>query len=354
MDNVIKCIHCGKDIKISDALSHELAEETEKIRKATEDETRKKLQEEFEQKDKLQKLQLEEEQKKNREQIKAFEKKKKEEEEKVREEVAKEASEKHRLEKLEYEKKFADMQKALEEAQRKGKQGSQQLQGEVLELDLEGQLKTQFPLDEFLPVPKGVEGGDIWQKVRDERGNAAGSILWETKRTKNFDKKWLAKLREDTRKINASESILVSEILPEDIKSFSRKENVWISNFEYALHTARNVRYLLLKVAATKSSANHKDEELRKIYQYITSESFRHKFEAHFEGVKALREDLASEKRLTEVRWKKRETQIDRIDRSSSQMYGELQGIAPELPDIETLSLGGGENEEHFDGKTTD
>lgn len=340
MNNVIKCTHCGRDIKISDALAHELKEETERIKKTAELETRKKLELEFENKEKERSealIQAKKENKELLESITAAEKKQKEEAEKIKEEAAKEASEKHRLEKLEWEKVKADMQKALEEAQRKAKQGSQQLQGEVLELDLEGQLKTQFPFDEFLPVPKGVEGADIWQNVRDERGNITGSILWETKRTRNFDKKWLAKLREDTRRVNASECILVTEILPSDIKAFHRIEGVWVTNYEYALHIARTVRFILLKIAITKASASHEDHELKRIYEYITSEAFRHKFEAHFEAVKSLRDDLVSEKRLTEIRWRKRETYIDRLDKSASQMYGELQGIAPELEDIKSL-----------------
>lgn len=334
MDNVIKCIHCGKDIKISDALAHDLKEETERIRKATELETRKKLQEEFETKEKEHIDALEKEKK---ELTENFEKQKEENEKKVREEALKEASEKQRLEKLEYEKKINDMQKALEEAQRKGKQGSQQLQGEVLELDLENQLKKHFPQDEFLPIPKGVEGADIWQKVMDRTGREVGSILWETKRTKNWDKKWLVKLREDTRKVNASDSILVTQVLPEEVQSFSNIEKVWVTNYEFALHVARIVRFFLLKLDAVRSSASHKDTELRQIYEYITSEAFRHKFEAHFEAVKALRDDLSSEKRLTEIRWKKRETFIERLDRSASQMYGELQGVIPELSDIKSL-----------------
>src|SRR3990167_6169099 len=250
MNSTIKCPHCGKDVKISDALNHELKEETERIIKATEEETRKKIQEEFAQKDKERKAELEDEKKKNKELLVAFEKKSKEDGERIREEATKEAAEKSRLEKLEYEKKISDMQKALEEAQRKGKQGSQQLQGEVLELDLEAQLKAQFPHDEFAPVPKGVEGGDVWQKIHDERGNLFGSILWETKRTKAWANTWLPKLREDARRINASESILVSQVLPEGVKSYHRKDGVWISNYEYAINTARFVRYLLMKVAA--------------------------------------------------------------------------------------------------------
>ncbi|HVZ67040.1 MAG TPA: DUF2130 domain-containing protein [Patescibacteria group bacterium] len=354
MDAVIKCIHCGKEFPINDALSHELKEEAERIRKAAESDARKKVQAEFEEKEKEREKALLEEINKNKELLESFEKKKKEDEalikeearkeaeklkeearrqaEKIREEVAKETSEKARLDRLEYEKKINDMQKALEDAQRKGKQGSQQLQGEVLELDLEEQLKSNFPQDEFLPIPKGIEGGDIWQKVMSN-GNEVGSILWETKRTKNWDKKWLPKLREDTRRINGSDSILVSEVLPPDIKSFHNIEKVWVTNYDFALHVARIVRYLLLKVAAVKSSANHQDEELREIFNYITSDAFRHKIEAHDEAVKSMREDLDSEIRLTQTRWKRREVQLKRLDSSVSQLYGELQGIITTLPD---------------------
>lgn len=349
MNTTIKCIHCGLEFKPSDAIAHELDEEKERILKTVEEDARKKFEEENAVREKERNKELELAVQKNKElaeSLASAEKKRKEEEERIREETvektSKEISEKHRLEKLEFEKKIGDMQKALEEAQRKGRQGSQQLQGEVLELDFEAQLKNQFPQDEFLPVPKGVEGGDIWQRVVDKNGNTAGSIIWETKRTKAWSPSWLPKLREDGRKIGASECILISEVLPQDVKSFSRKDNVWISNYEYALHTARTIRFFILSVAAAKSGAAHNDEELRAIRNYITSDAFRHKFESHQEAVKALKDDLSAEKRASEIRWKKRETQIDRLDRNSSQMYGELQGIVPELEDIEPLTLDSG------------
>ena len=74
MKNTIKCIHCGKEIEISKALSHELAEETERIRKATEEEARKKIQQEFESKNKERDRQLEAEKKKIQELAQTFEK----------------------------------------------------------------------------------------------------------------------------------------------------------------------------------------------------------------------------------------------------------------------------------------
>lgn len=365
--NTLICPNCKKNIELSEALLHEFQEEFEiKHKKDMEEAVRlasEKAKEEFEKKnseeiEKLKKQNEEKEEALRKEKIEAEEKNRKfelekkefeenrtKEEERIRLLVEKEESEKHRLDKLEYEKKINDMQKALEEAQRKGKQGSQQLQGEVLELDLEEQLKVQFPMDEFLPIPKGIEGADIWQKVKDGHGNDVGSIIWETKRTKTWDKKWLIKLKEDARRVNASECILVSQVLPVDVKSFHRIEGVWVSSYEFALHVVRTVRYLMLKIAVMKASVSHEDEELKQIYDYIISDAFRHKIEAHNEAIKSMEEDLSSEQRLTQARWKKRAFQIKKLDTSISQLYGELQGIVPKLQDIEILELNSGEDE---------
>ncbi|OGH12789.1 MAG: hypothetical protein A2776_02770 [Candidatus Levybacteria bacterium RIFCSPHIGHO2_01_FULL_40_10] len=339
MNNKVKCPSCGNDIEINDALAHQLKEETERIKKAVEEDARKKIQNEFEEKEKERNKLLEAEKQKNKELVEtiaAAEKNKRREEEKIREEVAEAAAEKHRLEKLEWEKTKADMQKTVETLQRQGKQGSQQLQGEVLELDLEGQLKSNFPNDEFLPIPKGVEGGDIWQKVM-ESGDEVGSILWETKRAKTWDKKWLPKLRANTAKVNGSESILVSQILPPDVKGFHLIDRVWVSNYEYALHTARIVRFLLRRVAVAKKSTSHTDDDLRKIREYINSDNFKHKISMHYDVIKAMREELDSEVRLTQVRWKRREEQIKSLNVNFSQLEGEINLMVDktsELPQI--------------------
>lgn len=270
-----------------------------------------------------------------------------EEIDKIRETIAKTEQEKSKLKELELQKQIDDMKKAVEEARRKGEQKSQQLQGEVLELNLEKQLKDIFAFDEFLPIPKGFEGADIWQKVRNKHGQEAGSIIWEIKRTKSWSKGWLPKVREDARKVNASVCILVSDVLPEGINYYERVDGVWVCSCSLAIVLAKVLRESLLQVAIAKSSASHKDEKLQEIYDYITSEAFRHKIEAHFESVKYLRDDLEMEKRAMERIWKKREVQIQRLDRSMSQMFGEIQGIAgPLLPIVKNAELLAEINEE--------
>ncbi|MEI8198020.1 MAG: DUF2130 domain-containing protein, partial [Phycisphaerae bacterium] len=73
------------------------------------------------------------------------------------------------------------------------------LQGEVQELELEAVLRTKFPFDTIDPVPKGEYGGDTLQRVVGPMGQVCGTILWESKRTKNWSDGWLAKLRDDQR-----------------------------------------------------------------------------------------------------------------------------------------------------------
>ena len=78
------------------------------------------------------------------------------------------------------------MKKQVEELRRKAEQGSQQAQGEALELELEEVLKTAFPFDMIEPVPKGIRGADVVHKVNNQLGQYCGSILWESKYTKNW------------------------------------------------------------------------------------------------------------------------------------------------------------------------
>lgn len=259
------------------------------------------------------------------------------------EEVSKSAKEESRLKEMELQKKLEDTQKALEDAQRKAHQTSQQLQGEVLELDLENQLREYFATDEIIPVPKGVDGADMMQKVKNKFGQTAGLILWETKRTKAWSGSWTTKLRDDKRRVEASCAIIVSEVLPEGIDTFQFYEGVWVTSYKYALPLASVLRNGLMEVAIARATAAHKDERLEALFNYLTKDGFRSKFEVQVESIMALIQDLQAEKRSTVRVWKKREMQLNRMMGNTASMYGELQGILgsslPSLPSLESPSL---------------
>jgi len=149
---------------------------------------------------------------------------------KIEEESIKRITEDHRLKDLEKEKKINDMLRQIEDLKRKAEQGPQQLQGEVQELDIETFLKEHFIFDDIQPVPKGIRGADVLQKVYTKRETPCGIILWETKRTKNWVETWITKLKEDQREAKADIAAIVSEVLPKDISNFGFRNGIWITN----------------------------------------------------------------------------------------------------------------------------
>lgn len=342
--NDIKCPNCGRQIQISQALRHELEEkiktaqqlkhkeELERVKAQAEAAMEKKIKEASQkelEKEKKEKSLLEEKLAKEQKERELFEKK-------IKDEAIRNAQEEQRLKIKEKDLQLEEIRKVNEDLKRKLEQGSQQRQGEVLELDLEEKLHAQFPDDEFLPIPKGVEGGDIWQKIK-YKGIVVGSILWETKRTKAWSNSWTMKLKEDLVRISGSEAILISQVLPNEANSFDRKDGVWIGKYEHAISLGRFVRFLLTNIAMVKSSHSHTDEEWAKIRDYMLSDIFKHRMQAHFEGIKTLRDALDAEKRSTILKWKKQESIIAKLDSNTTNFYGELKAIVSKLPQIEGL-----------------
>ncbi len=185
------------------------------------------------------------------------------------------------------EKKLSDALKANEEQKRKLEQGSQQTQGEVLELELEDLLKQEFHQDEILEVAKGANGTDIIQKVADRLGNTCGQIVWESKKTKAWNEAWIQKLKEDQRNAKADLAVIVSIVLPSDVKGFSFREGVFICDIHYVINLAKILRYDLLKITEANRALIGKNEKTELVYAYINSLEFRQRIQAE-KGVRNL------------------------------------------------------------------
>lgn len=258
----------------------------------------------------------------------------------TREQAKKEAEESLKLKVLEKEQTIASMQKQIEELKRKAEQGSQQLQGEVQELELEALLRAKFPRDTIEPVPKGEHGGDALQRVIGPSGQHCGTIIWESKRTKNWSDGWLAKLREDQRAAKAEIAVIVSQSLPKDIETFGLVDNVWVTHTRTILPLAMTLRQTLIEVSTARQASEGQQTKTEMIYQYLTGPRFRQRVEAIVEAFSTMQEDLDKEKKAIIKQWAKREEQIDRVMQATAGMYGDLQGIAGKtIQEIEGLEL---------------
>lgn len=255
-----------------------------------------------------------------------------------------------RLKVSEKEEQIASMHRQIEDLKRRAEQGSQQLQGEVLELQLEAILAARFPTDTQEPVAKGEFGGDLLQRVVGPSGQVAGSILWETKRTKNWSDGWLTKLRSDQRAAKAEVSILVSDALPKGVQTFDLVDGVWVAHSRYVLPVAVALRQSLLEVSSARQSRDGQETKMELVYSYLTGPNFRHRVEAIVERFSEMHDDLNRERKATMRLWAKREAQIQGVIDTTVGMYGDLQGIVgramQEIPALEIPLLEGGGNDE--------
>ena len=135
-----------------------------------------------------------------------------------KEQIARTLSEQHELKYKEKEKQLSDLKQKLDEARRKAEQGSQQSQGEVQELAIEEWLTLHFPFDTIEEIKKGMRGADCIQTIHTREIQNCGTVYYESKRTKEFQKTWIEKFKADMREKGADVGVLVTEVLPKDLE----------------------------------------------------------------------------------------------------------------------------------------
>ena len=219
-------------------------------------------------------------------------------------------------------------------------QGSQQAQGEILELELESALRAAFPLHGIQPVPKGVKGADVIQKVYSRSGHFCGTIIWESKRSKNWNQDWLTKLQSDKDEAKADIAILVSTVLPKGVTHFGFVNGVWITDFSCAVEVATALSISLQNIARAVQAMEGRKEKAEVMYRYLCGQEFQAFMESTVRSLIALKQELDYEKRVMKKNWKAREIQLEAMLSHTAQFYGALQGIiGGALPTIPSLEL---------------
>ncbi len=254
------------------------------------------------------------------------------------EEAGKKAAEEQQYVIAQLKKQLTDAIKAKDDLARKLEQGSQKTQGEVLELELEQLLKSEFPDDEITPVPTGVTGADIIQKIVSRTGRSCGQIIWETKKTKSWNNQWIQKLKDDQRAIKADVAVIVSFVLPDEVKGFSFCDGVWICDPKLATALAAALRMNLEALARERSMSVGKNEKMEVLYSYLTGVEFKQRVEAIIEAFTSMDTALKKERLAYEKIWAEREKQIKKVITNTVGMYGDLSGLIA-LPQIKMLEL---------------
>ena len=249
------------------------------------------------------------------------------------------------------------MRKKIEDLQRKAEQGSQQIQGEVQELALEELLEEEFPGDVIEPVAKGAKGGDVVQHVFDHSGRDCGAILWESKRTKNWNDKWISKALDDQQEAKASCVSIVSSALPTEVQHFGEVNGVWVASWTCVRSAAMALRHALIETARARRATEGQHGKMELVYNYISSGEFALRVKGIVSPYIEMQADLESEKRAFNRQWNKRQKQLDRAIASTTGLFGDLQGIVgnglQEIEGIDALAIEASVNDpvgENLDG----
>jgi hypothetical protein len=185
-----------------------------------------------------------------------------------------------------------------------------------------------------------MRGADLTQDVRDTALQPCGTMIWESKNTKQWSPNWLEKLKDDQRAAGASVAVLVSVSLPDGISSFGLVNGVWVSSLACFLPLAATLREQLIRVAFARKAAEGMHDKMASLYAYLSGDEFRQRVEANVETFRMMQDQLARERRAMEKLWKEREKQIDRLVLNTVGMYGSIRGIiGAKLPEIPALDL---------------
>ncbi|WP_456390381.1 DUF2130 domain-containing protein [Hydrogenimonas sp.] len=264
-----------------------------------------------------------------------------------RDKIKKSLTEQSEMKLKEKENQLEQLKHQLEEAKRKAEQGSQQMQGEVQELAIEEWLTAHFPFDTIEEIKKGARGADCLQIVNTREMQNCGTIYYESKRTKDFQKSWIEKFKADIREKGADIGVLVTEALPKDLERMGMVDGVWICTYEEFKALSFVLREQVVRLAHAINSQENRSDKMGLLYSYLTSNEFRMQIEAIVEGFTQMQNDLDAEKRAMARIWKQREKQISKVLESTTALYGSIRGIAGNaIGHVKALELPYGEDME--------
>lgn len=256
--------------------------------------------------------------------------------------------EENKLKVLERDKKIQQLVEQVEHMRIKLDQtSSQKNQGDILEEDVEIELKNLFPNDKFESIKNGAPGGDLIQKIKEGK-DFKGRILWEMKNTQSFSNAWIEKIKKDANEVNADVCIIVTKSMPNDSirPDFHLKDGVIIVGIKYYHVVALLIRQKLIQLYQTKLMRFNSLEKQSLLYEYIVSQEFTLQSRMIFDTLTKLNEIFQQEKVTFERNHVKKIKNSNYILELLSNMLGSIENIT-EMADVEEI-MQDPENEENI------
>lgn len=223
--------------------------------------------------------------------------------------------------------KEKQLKEQIETLKERADQGSMQIQGEAMETAIEQTLNKLFPRDHIKEIETGVYGADLTQIVVNDFGVATGKIIYESKKAKNWQDKWIQKLRKDSISEKADLKIIVTTAMPNNMDSFGQIDDIFICRYHELPVVATLLRQVLIQTHQEKLTQEHIKTVQERVVDYIRSDEFTTVMTMLQEAYHAFSEDLRKEENYMKQRWKARRDYLDKVSNGLTSVIGSLAAI---------------------------
>lgn len=233
--------------------------------------------------------------------------------------------------------------KQLEDMLKRGT--TPQIEGFNFEEEFANQLKQKFPEDEIKPT--GHEKGDVIQLVQVET-KEIGKIIYECKKTKTFENKFLEQIRQDKNRVLADYGVIVTWATKENNRSFWIDNDIIIIHPYGVLDIATFLRTLLLQMYSLKLSKSEFEAKSKAIFEFMQSEEFRTRIQNSIAESREAYEVLKKEITTHFNVWNKRARIYGNIHKNTNiiqnavryiLLYGKVLENPPEIEEFPPLQL---------------
>lgn len=214
-------------------------------------------------------------------------------------------------------KEVAELQKKL--AEQAG------LKPEVVDIDLLEELKGAYTTDKIVRIPD-AEVIDLEIEVR-YKNTACGRILVDSRPRTSWRSTYATKLAAEMAAQRAEHAILATQHPPKNKGAICREDEILIVHPHHVVEIVGLLREALIRMHRTKLSDEKRAEKKLKLYDHITSTTFRRRLAEVGKLAEELGELAVEEKKEHDRMWKKRDlvaTKIGTVNR----------GVIEEINDI--------------------
>ena len=211
----------------------------------------------------------------------------------------------------------------IERLQQQSKSG--ELEGEVLELAVENQLRNLHPRDNIKEVKRGNYGADIEQSVLTNTGSIAGKILWECKKHKKWQNSWLNTIRKNALEFNADTMVIVTTTMPKGMETFGKIDDVFICKYSEVSVVSQLLNHAVLKAHRDNQRGEHMMSIHERVSEYISGPEFAMLMRVVIKAYEDFEDDLRKEEQYMKTRWKSRRIYLSEVIDSITSLAGKLE-----------------------------